>query len=280
MAASRTPAGRTCCVMGKGYGRSSRREAASAAKGEFADRKRKDCDRGPLPASRARDSGAKLVLCLRVRWPHIEVPSPGSIHSARWPHSLHPPFGPGVRANGGPPPQAGDGFEEKSRDERPSAEVATRTRRGAETDQELQERVALTLADHRVATVALVNALARAFHWKRMLWSGEFTTIAELAEREGIAPSYMTRVLRMTPLVPDDVEAIVDCRQGPELTLARMKERCIVDPSMRRLDWLLFTALQAVDDGSNLIPEVVSPVDKGRFVARKLTMSIRAEPVV
>ena len=34
----------------------------------------------------------------------------------------------------------------------------------------------------------LVKALARAFRWKRMLESGEFATIAELAEREGIAP--------------------------------------------------------------------------------------------
>jgi hypothetical protein len=42
----------------------------------------------------------------------------------------------------------------------------------------------------------LVKALARAFRWKRMLESADFTTIAELAEREGIAPSYMTRVLR------------------------------------------------------------------------------------
>jgi hypothetical protein len=30
--------------------------------------------------------------------------------------------------------------------------------------------------------------------------SGEFATVAELAEREGIAPSYMTRVLRLTLL--------------------------------------------------------------------------------
>jgi hypothetical protein len=35
----------------------------------------------------------------------------------------------------------------------------------------------------------LGKALARAFRWKRMLESGEFATIAELAEREGIAPS-------------------------------------------------------------------------------------------
>ncbi|MRX52337.1 hypothetical protein GI374_18630 [Paracoccus sp. S-4012] len=48
----------------------------------------------------------------------------------------------------------------------------------------------------------LVKALARAFRWKRMLESGEFATIAELAAREGIAPSYMTRVLRLTLLAP------------------------------------------------------------------------------
>ena len=70
----------------------------------------------------------------------------------------------------------------------------------------------------------LVKALARAFRWKRMLETGEFATIAELAEREGIAPSYMTRVLRLTLLAPDIIDAILDGKQGPELTLARLLE--------------------------------------------------------
>ena len=70
----------------------------------------------------------------------------------------------------------------------------------------------------------LVKALARAFRWKRMLESGEFDTIAELAGREGIASSYMTRVLRLTLLAPDIVEAILDGKQGPEVTLARVLE--------------------------------------------------------
>lgn len=69
---------------------------------------------------------------------------------------------------------------------------------------------------------ALVKALARAFRWKRMLELGEFATIAELASREGIALSYMTRVLRLTLLAPDLVEAILDGRQGPEVRLARL----------------------------------------------------------
>lgn len=56
-------------------------------------------------------------------------------------------------------------------------------------------------------------------------WTGEFATIAELAERERIAPSYMTRVLRLTLLAPDVVEAIRDGRQGLKITLARVLER-------------------------------------------------------
>lgn len=55
-----------------------------------------------------------------------------------------------------------------------------------------------------------------------MLESGVFTTNAELADHEGIAPSYMTRVLRLTMLAPDLVEAILDGKQAPEVTLAQV----------------------------------------------------------
>jgi hypothetical protein len=51
----------------------------------------------------------------------------------------------------------------------------------------------------------IIKALARAFRWKRMLDSGAFTTIGDLAAHEGIAPSYMTRILRLTLLAPDIV---------------------------------------------------------------------------
>ena len=55
----------------------------------------------------------------------------------------------------------------------------------------------------------LIKALARAFRWKRMLESGECTTVKDLAEREGIAFSYMTRVLRLSLLAPEIVEQIL-----------------------------------------------------------------------
>ncbi|QJD15784.1 hypothetical protein [Paracoccus sanguinis] len=79
-------------------------------------------------------------------------------------------------------------------------------------------------AQPRRTDSALLKALARAFRWKTMLESGEYATIAELAEREGIAPSYMTRVLRLTLLAPKIIEAILDGTQGPEVTLAQVLE--------------------------------------------------------
>jgi hypothetical protein len=79
------------------------------------------------------------------------------------------------------------------------------------------------------ADSTLVKALARAFRWKRMLESVEFASIAELAQREGIAPSYMTRVLRLTLLAPEVVEKILDGMHGPEVTLTRLLEPFPVD---------------------------------------------------
>ena len=70
----------------------------------------------------------------------------------------------------------------------------------------------------------LVKALARAFRWKRMLESGQFGTIGDLAAHEGIAHSYMTRVLRMTLLAPEIIDAILDGKLQPKLTLERVLE--------------------------------------------------------
>ena len=47
-----------------------------------------------------------------------------------------------------------------------------------------------------------------------------YSTITELAAAEKINASYLCRVLRLTLLAPDLVEAILDGRQGEEVTLA------------------------------------------------------------
>ena len=80
----------------------------------------------------------------------------------------------------------------------------------------------------------LVKALARAFRWKKMLESGQFTTITELAKHENLALTYMTRVLRLRLLAPDIVEMILEGRQPPEMTLAVLLEPFSVEWEVQR----------------------------------------------
>lgn len=75
----------------------------------------------------------------------------------------------------------------------------------------------------RKADSTLVKALARAFRWKRMLESGEFATIAELAAHEEIAAPFLTRTMRLTQLAPELVERILDGTQPLGLTLEALR---------------------------------------------------------
>jgi len=68
----------------------------------------------------------------------------------------------------------------------------------------------------------LVKALARAFRWRRLLEDGVHATMAELAAAEKINASYVSRVLRLTVLSPDIVDAILHRQHTPELTFARL----------------------------------------------------------
>ncbi len=63
----------------------------------------------------------------------------------------------------------------------------------------------------------LVKALARAHRWNKLLESGRYGSAAELAAAERINPSYVSRVLRLTLLAPDIVEAIVEGRQADRI---------------------------------------------------------------
>ncbi len=66
----------------------------------------------------------------------------------------------------------------------------------------------------------LVKAIARAFRWQKMLETGRYATIREIAKAERINPSYVSRVLRLTLLAPATVEAILDGRASAGPTLA------------------------------------------------------------
>ena len=80
----------------------------------------------------------------------------------------------------------------------------------------------------------LVKALARAHRWNRLLESGRYGSAAELAAAEKINPSYVSRMLRLTLLAPDIVEAIVDGRQADGIEAAVLLRPFSADWAVQR----------------------------------------------
>ena len=74
------------------------------------------------------------------------------------------------------------------------------------------------------ADPALVKALARAHRWKRLLESGRYGSLAELAAAEKIDRSYLGKTLPLTLLAPDIVEGILDGRQPYALAMPAVLE--------------------------------------------------------
>lgn len=65
----------------------------------------------------------------------------------------------------------------------------------------------------------MVRALGRAHRWKAMLESGAYGSVTELANAEKVNLSYLCRVLRLTLLAPDIVEALLDGKLTCRCTL-------------------------------------------------------------
>jgi hypothetical protein len=66
---------------------------------------------------------------------------------------------------------------------------------------------------------ALVKAVVRAHRWRHKLESGEYSSSAELAKAEKVNDSYLSRILRLTLIAPDIIEAILSGRQPRTLQL-------------------------------------------------------------
>ncbi len=62
-------------------------------------------------------------------------------------------------------------------------------------------------------------ALARGHRWLAMLESGQVASLREIARKEGVDNSYVSRMVNLTTLAPDTVEAILDDQVPPDLTL-------------------------------------------------------------
>lgn len=78
----------------------------------------------------------------------------------------------------------------------------------------------------------LVRLLVRANAIRNQLFEDRSLTFEDIAKSEGVVPSYVTRLFRLTILAPDIVSAILSGRNPPELTARRL-----MDDTRLPLDW-------------------------------------------
>ena len=110
-------------------------------------------------------------------------------------------------------------------------------KRGGRTLVITPDGVSSALAPRTRIDSALLKALARGFRWRKLLETGHFATIQEIAEAENINPSYISRLLRMTLLAPETVEAILAGRKPEGLTMSRAMQPFALDWGQQRQDF-------------------------------------------
>jgi hypothetical protein len=68
----------------------------------------------------------------------------------------------------------------------------------------------------------LIKLLIKARRFSIALVDGDGVPFAALAKREGVSPSYFTRLVRLSYLAPDIIQAILDRRQPRDLTADKL----------------------------------------------------------
>ena len=79
------------------------------------------------------------------------------------------------------------------------------------------------------AGFAMLKALARAHRWQHMLNDGRYASISEMAATEKLDRGYLGRILQLTLLAPDIVEAHLDGRHAAELGSPKLMRPFPVD---------------------------------------------------
>jgi hypothetical protein len=80
---------------------------------------------------------------------------------------------------------------------------------------------------------ALIEAIAKGYHWQAQLESGKYPSIEDLAQAVGVERSYIGRMLRLTSLAPDFIEAIL-CGDQPD-GLSRRSRQAKSELSLEKL---------------------------------------------
>ncbi len=81
---------------------------------------------------------------------------------------------------------------------------------------------------------ALVIAIARAYRWQKLLDDGKFESVSDLAREIGLDVSFAARLLRLTLLAPDIVEAILMGEEPSGLSLTTLTKQLSSDWERQR----------------------------------------------
>ena len=77
--------------------------------------------------------------------------------------------------------------------------------------------------------VPLLQGLARAFYWQRLLDSGEVRSGTEIAKLEGLNPSTVNELLRITLLDPFLVKRILEGKHSQEVNMMWFTRNALPD---------------------------------------------------
>jgi predicted urease superfamily metal-dependent hydrolase len=77
----------------------------------------------------------------------------------------------------------------------------------------------LAVSDAPAHDTTLIQAVSRAFYWQTLIANGAMKNGKDIARAEGIHPTSVNELLRLTLLAPDVIEQILAGRQPRRMTL-------------------------------------------------------------
>ncbi len=74
---------------------------------------------------------------------------------------------------------------------------------------------------------SLIRAVAQAHAWRRALERGQHPSVKQLAVEKNLSERYVWKILRLAYLAPSIVEAVLDGKQPPNLSLRHINETAL-----------------------------------------------------
>ena len=88
------------------------------------------------------------------------------------------------------------------------------------------------------ANRTLIEAIAKGHRWQAQLESGEYPSLEDLAHAVGCDRTYVGRMLRLTSLAPDIIEAILKGDEPKDISLAKLRKKLPMRWDEQRTMWL------------------------------------------